>query len=528
MIIYYAMTKFHLIFSITHKFRVHGNEEATLFLYSGLQDLETNYSRIKEMNIFSNVYIVPEIQFHKCWKPLRDNSSEKEIASNVDKMVAEIEEWLPIKFSDEDLIYIANDHWALGTYCILKGIPYIYYEDGVGMLSKPDYSYDLVKRVNSTHAIIAKYINAFGNNDCVIEKLADLNNQTEGFYDEKARHFSVKEQLKELSNEEITKLLYIFDAPNCGTTEDATVLLTEHFVNMKRLTIEGQRELYAMLVDFFSQGKTLYIKPHPNDFQISYVDIFPDAKIISRKFPSELLPYCFKNRLQLALAACSTSVFGLQDVVNNMLRFDIDIENHYMFIPKYFVVKTLLEYIKQERIETLGVYADILNALSVKFVDMSENSSGVEVCLVDKVDNIEELPNLEDKETLVYLNSSEDYKLFEQSYVTKKPENWNCIKIHKEIQDKNFVTNFYNEYVWVYTRSEEKKKLIKGFAERINMENTGMILDVNAITDDAEMKIKLLEGNLRAALNRIEKYKSMEKDYESEIEKLKNELAKCK
>ena len=40
MIIYYAMTKFHLIFSIVHKRRTYGDQEAVLFVYSGLQGIE--------------------------------------------------------------------------------------------------------------------------------------------------------------------------------------------------------------------------------------------------------------------------------------------------------------------------------------------------------------------------------------------------------------------------------------------------------------------------------------------------------
>lgn len=46
MIIYYAMTKFHLIFSIVHKRRTYGDQEAVLFVYSGLQGIEEERERI--------------------------------------------------------------------------------------------------------------------------------------------------------------------------------------------------------------------------------------------------------------------------------------------------------------------------------------------------------------------------------------------------------------------------------------------------------------------------------------------------
>jgi len=525
MIIYYAMTKFHLIFTLTHKLCVHKEEDAILFLYSGLQDLETNYSRLVEKQIFKNVYIVPEILFHKSWKPLNEHSTDKEISYNIEIMLGEIEDWLPTSISAQDRIYIANDHWALGTYCIAKQIPYIYYEDGVGMLSKPEYSYELVKRVNHTHAIIAKHINAFGNNSCVVEKLADLNNQTEGFFDEKAKHFSVKERLKMLDRQGITDLLYVFNAPDCGCVENATILLTEHFVNMKRLTIEGQRELYAMLVDFFSGGETLYIKPHPNDFQISYQDIFPEALLISRKFPSELLPFCFPCRLNLALAACSTSVFGLQDIVKRTLRFDIDIENHYMYIPKYFVVKLVLDLLGQRKVYVKNAYTDILSAFGIFFDTSLKAKPKGRVVVWDKVIEEESTVEISEKDVLICVNSLDNFRMFEHINSLQEMKNWICIRIKKDLNTKNRVTNPNEEYLWIYTKNAEKRNKIKKVKETVNMVNTGMMLDISVIADDNEMKIKLLEGNLRAALDRIERYKVTEAKYVELVKKMEEKSA---
>ena len=251
MIIYYAMTKFHLIFSIVHKRKTYGDQDAVLFLYSGLQGVEEEYERILAAGFFREIDLVPEIELKRDWTPLNDKSDESEIRENVRRLVRNVEEWLPIPLSGNNAIYLANDHWALGLYCIWKNIPYHYYEDGVGMLSKPEYSRELVYRMNRTHAIVASYMGAFGQNDLVVEKIGDLENQTEGFADEKAVHFSLKDELRQLSGEDMGRLLAIFDAPKLSEQEGVTLLLTEHFVNMWRLTIEGQRELYALLVDFF-------------------------------------------------------------------------------------------------------------------------------------------------------------------------------------------------------------------------------------------------------------------------------------
>ena len=528
MIIYYAMTKYHLIFSIVHKLKMHKEDEAILFVYSGLQDLNTNYSRLKETRYFKDIYVVPEIEFRKNWTPLGEDASNDEIINNIQGMVELIEEWLPIPISKEDELYIANDHWAIGTYCIFKKIPYVYYEDGVGMLSKPDYSYELVKKLNATHATMAKYMKAFGLNECVKYKLADLENQSDGFYDEKAVHFSLKENLQSLKSEDMSRLLYIFNAPNCGDAQNATILLTEHFVNMKRLTIEGQRELYAILVDFFAMGDTLFVKPHPNDFQISYVDLFKNAKMISRIFPSELLPYCFENKLKLALAACSTSVYGLKNVVNDTLRFDIDIENHYMYIFKYYALSLVSKILDDYNIIEINTYRDLLDAFNIHYRSDGDSIKGKKLVVIDDKNTQMEVsaPKMVDSNILVYINSSEQGKLFQEKKLNNYKKNCVIIQITVNSNLDTKVINNRREYIYIYTVDKGVKEKLISLKKEKKMEYCGAILDVEALTDDREMQVKLLEGNLKAANYRIEKYKEEEVMYKNEIEELKEKLKK--
>ncbi len=516
MVIYYAMTKFHLIFSITHKILKHANEAAVLFLYQDLQGVETNIARLEELGMFHKIYVVPEIDFRKTWNSLSDESTEAEIDENIRKMVLAVEDWLPMKISSKDTLYIANDHWAIGTYCIYKRIRYNYYEDGVGMLSKPDYSYELVRNLNVTHAIMARHMGAFGQNPCVITKLADLENQSEGFYDEKAIHFSLKEELKCLSKNDMKKLLYVFDAPNCGNVADATILLTEHFVNMKRLSIEGQRELYAMLVDLFTSGEKLFVKPHPNDFHISYPDIFEDVNMISRLFPSELLPYCFEEKFSLVLAACSTSVFGLQDKTDRILRFNIDIENYYQSLLKYYAVNSLMKLFKNVTVVAVNAHTDILDAYGITW--QNEPGDGKNIFVVGYMDG--ELPAHAEDDIIVYLNEDGKYSVFAADIDYK---DFTVIQIRKNCRRKNFVINSSDEYIYVISNDSDAT-VIRMVKEPKNMENTGMILDVDAITDDDKIKIKILEGNLKSALNRIEKYEQSEAGYKAEIADLKKQI----
>lgn len=525
MIIYYAMTKFHLIFSITHKLSEHNQEEAILFLYSGLQDIEMNYNRLYELGIFKDVYIVPEIELRKGWKGLNDNSSHAEIESNVRLLIDKVEEWLPVKFGWEDTIYIANDHCALGSYCIYKKIPYIYYEDGVGMLSKPEYSYQLVRKLNVTHSIVASYLGAFGQNENVVKKLADLNNQSEGFSDEKAEHYCLKDKLEQLSAEDKNNLLYVFDAPKCQVDRKSTILLTEHFVNMKRLSIEGQREIYAMLVDFFGVGK-LFIKPHPNDFQISYPEIFNDAQMISRKFPSELLPYCFNGNLELGLAACSTSVYGLKNILNRALRFDIDIENHYKKLFQYYVLQEIIKECNEndfDKIFTVNTYNDILDAFNIQyFTDLSAKKNAAVFVFDDKEPMAEFVTENADGEskTFIFMNT----EIMIEQIGTRSLNTLVAVKLKIEpFKDKSF-TEPKEEYIWIYTGNERLINKLKKIRMMKTMNYTRAQLDVSALTDNKDIQIQILQGNLNAALNRLEMYMEKEKQLNQKIEELERSL----
>lgn len=544
MIIYYAMTKFHLISSIVHKRRTYGDQEAVLFVYSGLQGIEEERERIRGAGFFREIYPVPEIELKKDWTPLNDKSGEPEIRENVQRLVRNVEAWLPISLSGSDTIYLANDHWALGLYCIWKNIPYHYYEDGVGMLSKPEYSRELVYKMNRTHAIVATYMGAFGQNRLVVEKIGDLENQTEGFSDEKAVHFSLKDELRQLPGEDMERLLIIFDAPKIPEQEGVTLLLTEHFVNMRRLTIEGQRELYGLLVDFFCVSPRLCVKPHPNDFQISYRKIFPEAEMISRFFPSELLPFCFDRKLDLALAACSTSVYGLRDAAERMLRFDIDIENHYAYLLRYYVCGLILKALGTKQVKAVHAYRDLLKAFFDGEIEEQECSPGVGgLCRSEgksSADRTSEagiyvaddryqatasgLFPLGEHDTAIFINSSDHFHMFTELDFAVDERQWRAVAIRKEPDEGSLLQNEWPEAVWIYSRNPGTLKKIEAIKEEKRLKHVGVTLDVDCITDSQEMKIKILEGNLRASLARIEKYREEEREHLETIRNLEEQL----
>ena len=528
MIAYYAMTKFHLIFSLSHKLLHRKETDAILFLYSGLAGVEEYRTKILECNIYKEVYIVNEIELRKGWAGVPNEKAIELIEKDIDLIVGRVENWLPARLEEMDEIYIANDHWALGMYCIHNHIPYYYYEDGVGMLSKPDYSYELVYKLNKTQAYIAKYIGAFGNNEYVIKKYADLNNQTEGFYDEKACHYSVKNTLECLDESDMKNVLYIFEAPDIDAgNEKCTLVFTEHFINMKRLPIEGQTEIYTLLCDYFSGDNKLLIKPHPSDVHTNYEKIFPGVSVISRAFPSELLPFCMKAEKDLGLAACSTAVLGLKDYFNRIVRFDIDIENTYSKFHKYYAIANFVLHNKLDVIQRLGVQETQLRQF-LKLLNINcEDELQEDAITATIVDDLSTLDGIIDESVL----NGSDCCIFTQMPIGKtlnhefwrscKKEKLAIISIKKECAEDSYLLTKENEYIYIYAKDPKIIKKVGGMTIMKDLPYSGAKIDIETISGDDYVKIKFLEAVLDSTNKKLQYYIEREQELINELKKYK-------
>ncbi len=517
MVVYYAMTKFHLLFSLTHKQIENEGKKGVLFIYSGMQGVEEYRQKILQTEIFDEVYILDEIEMRSGWKGVKNDGDFETLTYDIKLMTDRFEKWMPVDINSAEKIYITNDHWAMGIYCIYKKIPYIFYEDGVGMLSKADYSYELVYKLNKTQAYMAKFMRAFGQNEYVVEKLADLENQSEGFKDEKAVHFSLQEQIERLNNEKRNLLMFIFDAPHIHLEKEKNaVLFTEHFVNMKRLQIEEQQEIYSLICDYFADGYSLIIKKHPNDIHTNYKKIFSDAEIISQNFPSELLPYCFDQKAQLGLAACSTAVLGLKKYFDLVIRFNIDIEKKYTKFHKYYTVAKLINDLNiciNKKIGIDELQFEHFNNLQRQ--DDNVNNTVIEAVLVDEVSEYSETI-IDNYDCTVFLNTSMLSLDFWKKYDSTK---FVVIEIKKNCRQRCFLLDKKIEYIFIYCKNEKIKRKFEGIKFMKNLPYTGVILDVDNIADDDKIKIKFLEAYLKSVNEKLDYYIDREKELLDEIKK---------
>lgn len=74
---------------------------------------------------------------------------------------------------------------------------------------------------------------------------------------------------------------------------------------------DAQNRLVTDAVERYCKGYQLYVKTHPRD-TTDYEQLLPDAVVLDRFMPSELLDYCFEVRFARAVGLCTASVRNLQ------------------------------------------------------------------------------------------------------------------------------------------------------------------------------------------------------------------------
>lgn len=355
--LYYAMTNYHLICCILHKMIYNDEKDATLVLSSFLTNSQPNLlNAIKNSNIFKKVIVYNEIEVIKTKKLLNNNELKKEI----ERICSLVEKTIGKQLKKSQNIYLCSDFYSIGFYLIVNKISYSYFEDGCGTISQPNLPLRIFEKGDPNRAQIAKKLDVFGNNQYVINRFANLKEQIEGYSNSKDIHFDVKELLNTISPKQVEKILKLYDTKKIKETDNNLVLLlTMHYNDI--LSIEEQVKIYSYLLDYFTEETDkVLIKPHPADSITNYEKIFSSVKVINRKMPSELFPYCINKKINKGITCWSTSIFGLKDILENIINFDTRIDDSYKDFDKYYAITRYLNSIKLNK------------KLKIKFQDINE------------------------------------------------------------------------------------------------------------------------------------------------------------
>ena len=217
-------------------------------------------------------------------------------------------------------IHVFWDLGYSGTYFNIRGIHYRLHEDSLDSCcrireNRPNYTY--IFRPFSPKFLLKKYLGAgvipFGFSPCcsVIEVNALQGLQIPR---DKVEVYPRKQLMESLTEEQKNVILQVFTGSGTelpSFSGEEVLLLTEPFAASGRLPGESvQIRMYEEIVREYTGGRPLIIKAHPRDC-VDYRSVFPDARIIEKNLPMELLNFYEGCGPFLAVTVTSSAIFSI-------------------------------------------------------------------------------------------------------------------------------------------------------------------------------------------------------------------------
>lgn len=519
MVLYHASSMYHLLCCIVHKLYYKRNVSAHLLVVEYIQPPAERcvfLSKLMDYGWFDKITVIPERNIKmQHGQALTEDSKQDEIERVIANIIKAVDSQLNIDFHSFESIYVAGDHWAVGVYLIYNKIPFNYFEDASGMLSQHERYAEIIKNISFTNYIISKHIQGLGKSPVIIEKYANICDQVEGFFDDRAVDFNISQLIKQLSENDTEKLLNMFNCNKYSVTGDATaIFMTQYLKTMNIESLKEQERLTTLIIDYFAQPDQLFIKPHPKDKWINYHKLLPGSTVLENKLPSELLILCFDKKLSLGLTASSTSIGGIRSLTERVVYFNESIETGYMHLHKVYATCIIIKLLKKHfsSFHCLGIEQKQINFM---LQTIGEKEINVQHCRQDNTDKaacliiggsnegqaLDALDNLNHNNTVVIFDTAFDYSLY------KKMLGFFDNIVPVAINKSSVLSRTYNmdeEHVFVYTIDEQIKQGISNLMESKELPYTGITIDINAKLNPEQIKIKLLEAKIKALTYALE------------------------
>lgn len=516
-IIYHAITTYHMLEFIVHN-TYYKYEKSILIMPQSLVNFYPNYQYLEDNDLMTRVVVMPDIVNGK-----DENDIVNKIGIFVEKNLSEL--------NDEDVeVHLAGGQYMFSAYLISKNIPFVFYEEAGGILSRIDKLKDNVKKGNPLMYEIATKNGMFdGSNSLVKYRVCNKGAQSKNFeFREDDENFEIVYMLEKLAEQEIKKIIKFYtEIDEYDIKEKSCLLLTQHFANLSILTYEQQVLLYQTFCDYFLDGYSIVFKPHPFDF-IDYTSLFIDSIVLRERFPSELLPFMFKNRPEIVATVSSTAIFDLACVFDKSLQMDFKFEKEYYKMAKYFTSELIIEHLLENgyRINLVGIneayykvrYLENSNVFLYKSVDEFREFEMDQVYVLDEDLTEKDINKLYLKNiNCIFLDIGEKKNFFRYQYRNK----WNemsVINISKSrIRDNNVYIDMRDENIYIVGEIRGEFEMDE---EKV-LSNSGIVLNINKYNygDYEQMALK---GILDATEKRLAYYIDKCETLENRIEKLKN------
>lgn len=490
MILYYAVTSYHVLCCMLHKLTRHPHDKAVLYISDTHPECHRLLECVREGEAFEVVGTFPDKgRLLPYKKKYGVGTSKKKLDKLADQLCREISRDFPF-FPEEIGEYnICGDQYSLGIWLIKNRIPYNFFEEGCGVYTRKYLLLENLARLNLFQHDLALHLNCMGDNSFIREKYLEFSSQ-EGEFDKKGCvDFSVKNILKQLEEKDLNRVLKTFQVSKGEKIkENSVLLLTQQFVNMGFLTVKEEKELYDLMLDYFSIQGPLFIKPHSSDWQGLYKQWYPKAVVFERFMPSELLPYGCGGKFFKGITVSSTSIWGLEPYLEQVVCLDSSFEDHYHVFHRYYALGQFLSQGIVDKAEIIfeGRYPKLFHLM----IPSQAIGQGKKILVTNEKE-------CRDADMIVYLN--EENKDDVPQWMLNNPKKlWPAAV---EIKDLNTKSIKY-EFLYFYSDDQELLKKVKQTEVDKMLEYSKKELKVNPQNDKAQCLA--LEGMLRAVNQSVE------------------------
>ena len=216
--------------------------------------------------------------------------------------------------ADYEEIVLYNDWTPFGRWLQDCGARYVLGEDTRSHLDHPNYHIDDQARepgFEQRRKSGAGYLYWGAYKGVIAVEAADP--AAVAYYPEKLRKFDLFALLDGFGPGERAKLREIFIRQELPEMNGPVCLLLPRsfYVDKDLPSQEAQNRLVKDTAERYCEGYQLFIKTHPRD-TTDYESLLPQAVVLDRFMPSELLDYCFEVRFARAVGLCTASVRNLR------------------------------------------------------------------------------------------------------------------------------------------------------------------------------------------------------------------------
>lgn len=278
---------------------------------------------------------------------------------------------------------VAADHSSFGVALVFSDEKYAQFEDHAGGFDHPSILLETMAQQNPfKHKVYTLLADA--RVACIQQHVVDTLSGSAPAGSAPVEQIRIRNMLDSMPQETLEALLkaYSYEPDHTlSDSADAALLITQPFSRWKFLDWMEQKELYAMLVDFFAPDANLIVKPHPRDDLTPYAQWFPAAQLAPASVPMELV--LTSLRPARALTVGSTAIFPLRDTDLETVFLGAGFEKEYRQMPRLFAMATALRWLGILRVACAEDFPrDALHAFMgpTARVDVDTDEPQVKVC----------------------------------------------------------------------------------------------------------------------------------------------------